>query len=85
METLRAVFLGKDYKLKRTGRFANLRVDEVTQAVRLANQITLRILHWPEDNDPSHSGVFGYTSADLAIGLAISNIVSADKVYPGLA
>lgn len=41
---------------------AVLKVGEVLEHVRNAEVRTLKVVHLTEENDPSHSGVFGYSA-----------------------
>jgi hypothetical protein len=63
---IRRVLAAKGLTLRRTGRFAVLQVGEVLDFVRTEapDSRDLQILHEPEPDDPSHSGIFG-----LGLGL----------------
>lgn len=58
---IRKVLSSKGLTLRKSGKIAVLLVGEVIQYVRTEapDSRTLKILHEPETNDPSHSGIFG--------------------------
>lgn len=70
---IRRVLAAKGLTLRRTGRIAILRVGEVLDFVRTEapDSRNLQILHEPEQDDPSHSGIFG-------LGLGPENDLIAD-------
>lgn len=45
----------------------------------------VRVDHLPLDDDRSHSGVFGYTADDLAVAVAIKELVSRESVHSAVA
>jgi len=61
---LRDVF-GKRFEIRRSGRFAELRVGDVIRDVCRSEQVKLRVMHTPEPDepgrcgDPSHAQIFG--------------------------
>ncbi len=79
---IRQALLAKQYKLRRNGRFAVLNVGQAKQKVRTGAGKEVRILHWPKDNDTSHSGLFDYTSEDFQVALDLKSLVTARDVYP---
>ena len=64
------------------GKFAVLNVGEVIDYVREndPDNRVLDILHEPEENDPSHSGICGYSHDDYLVGDLIAEIVRG--TYP---
>ena len=78
---VRQAFVQRAYGLKRNGRFAVLNVDAARKQVKAGAGRDVRILHWPESNDPSHSGVFDYTSEDLQVALDLKSLVTSADVY----
>ena len=81
---VREAFLAKPFELKAAGRFAVLNTGQAVQCVKNGAGVDIRVIHWPEDNDPSHSGIFDYTSEDLQVALDLKSIVTTTDVYPGL-
>ena len=72
-------------KLKRVGtksKFAVLNVGKLIEYVRInsPDRRELSVLHEPEDIDPSHSGVFGFSLDDDMIADLIAQVVS--ETYP---
>ena len=81
---VRQAFEQKQYALKRDGRFAVLNVNAAQEQVKAGAGLDVRILHWPDSNDPSHSGVFDYTSEDLQVALDLKSLVTPADVYLAL-
>ena len=85
IERVRTVFHARGYRVKPTGRFAVLGVGAVKATVSETVNRTARIEHLPLDDDESHSGVFGYTADDLAVAVAIKELVRHENVHPAVA
>ena len=85
IQALREVLASK-LTLRKSAQMAVLNVGEVREHVEQEDpgSRNLEILHWPDDeyDDPSHSGIFGYTLEDLGIALLIAQKVRA--TYPAL-
>ena len=75
IDFVRQAFRDKNYSVKHNGRFALLRVKEVKNMI-------LGLRYLPSKNDPSHSGIFGYTASDRLIALKIAELVRTEDVYP---
>ncbi|MDA2933375.1 hypothetical protein MYX82_03425 [Acidobacteria bacterium AH-259-D05] len=73
---LRRVLEGKGFSLGKTAIIAVLNVDEVIDHVQQTVNRTIDVLHEPEPEDPSHSGVFGYTVEDHLIADLIAETVN---------
>lgn len=58
-----------------------LKVYEVKTVISDISPSPFKIEHLPEEHDPSHSGIFGYTASDEFISLAIKDLVRAEDVY----
>ena len=84
MPRLRTGFLTRGYRLRGGGRFAVLSVGLTKTAVRQALGHSLRIDHLPLDDDPSHSGIHGYTSDDFAVAVELKALLSTDAVHPAV-
>ena len=82
---IREMFQTKGYSLKPSGRFAVLNVGAVKAAVSDKVDGEARVEHLPLDDDGSHSGVFGYTARDLAVAVAIKELVNPERVRPAVA
>lgn len=82
IDCVRRAFLDKDYTIRPNGRFAVLRVGEVKAAISDLSPRPARIEHLPEEDDPSHCGVFGYTASDELIALEITRLVCAKDLHP---
>ncbi|MCE2540565.1 MAG: hypothetical protein J4G16_09285 [Acidobacteria bacterium] len=84
IERVRNAFQAKGYRLGRNGRFAALTVGAVKTAVSETVDGPVRIEHLPVDADDSHSGIFGYTTDDLAVAVSIKALVSHESVFPAV-
>ena len=85
IECVREAFHTKGYSLKPTGRFAVLNVGEMKTAILDKVDGDVHIKHLPLADDASHSGIFGYTATDLAVAVAIKELVNLGNVHPTLA
>lgn len=85
VEGIRAVFSEKGYRVSRNGRFAALNVGEVKTAVEEATGRAVSVDYLPLVDDPSHSGIRGYTSDDLAIAVELANLLTLQYVHPAIA
>ena len=81
VESVRNAFRAKDFSLSPNGRFAVLNVGTIKSAISGAVADTARVEHLPVDNDESHSGVLGYTPDDLAVAVAIRELVGRENMY----
>ena len=81
IDRVRNAFRKKNYRIKPSGRFALLKVCEVKAVISDLGPSPFKIKHLPEENDPSHSGIFGYTPSDELVTLAIKDLVRAEDVY----
>jgi hypothetical protein len=61
---VRRCFVEKGFRTASTGIFAVLKVERVVSHVFIVSGHKLRAVHRPEDRDPSHSGLLGYTYSD---------------------
>lgn len=84
IQCLREVFRAKGYTLRKNGRFAVLNVGRSIQAVETSVGYGIAFRHWPEENNESHSGIFGYTHDDLAVALELRSVVAEDDIYPAV-
>ena len=84
VERVREAFQNKNYQLKRDGRFAVLNVSAAKTAVSGATGHSLRINHIPFSDDPSHSGILGYASDDLAVAVELAALLTPQDVHPAV-
>lgn len=75
---IRRILGSKFRKLPASGRIAVLNVGDTRSHVsnNTPDQRMLDILHEPEVNDPSHSGIYGLEAEDFFIGELIAETVS---------
>ena len=71
----------KNYRLRPAGRLAVFGVVTAKRAVREGVGKELRIDHRPLENDPSHAGIHGYASDDLAVAVELKALVGREDVY----
>lgn len=84
VDRVRTVFQARGYRVKPHGRFAVVRVGAAKAAVSETVERAARVEHLPLDDDESHSGVFGYTADDLAVAVALRDLVNRENVHPAV-
>ena len=84
VDMVKAVFRSKGYSVRPNGRFAVLGVGAAKTAVHLGVGKELRIESMPLPNDPSHSGILGYTADDLAVSVELKAQLDAQSVHSGV-
>lgn len=83
---VRQVFLDKGYDIKVGGRFVSLQVNKVKKVISGYSHLSVRIIHKPSKDDPSHCGVFGFSghaSTDELIALKIARLAHAEDMHQG--
>ncbi|MXW82783.1 MAG: hypothetical protein F4246_08985 [Rhodothermaceae bacterium] len=86
IDRVRQVFIDKGYRIKVKGRFASFQVRMVIEIISSHSRMSAKIIHKPEELDPSHCGVIGYTghsTTDKLIALKIAKLARAGDMYPG--
>ncbi len=81
---VRQALIDKGYKIRKGGRFAVLNVGLARNTVLSDVKKPIRIRHWPEDDDPSHSGIFDYAADDLQVALELRSLITPNDVYPAV-
>jgi hypothetical protein len=81
VERVREVFHSKGFTLRPNGRFAVLNVEAARTAVHEAVGRTLNIDHLPLSDDPSHSGILGYSSEDLAVAVELAALITPQDIH----
>lgn len=81
LERVRDAFAEKGYALRPNGRFAVLNVEALIEKVKLRD---VRVLHWPDGGDQSHSGIFNYSSDDLQVALDLQSLLMPGEVFPAV-
>ena len=79
---VRETFRRKGYGVRKNGRFAVLNIGTAKSAVRGSLDRLLRVEYMPLDDDPSHSGIVGFTTDDLDIAVELRAQLRAADVYP---
>ena len=81
---VRKIFLDKGYGIRVNGRFVKLQVGKVLSAILESGSSLARVEHLPENDDPSHCGIFGYAANDLYVAGIIAYMIHVENdVYPG--
>lgn len=78
MAEVRRCFQEKGFRTASTGIFAVLNVGQIVSHVFDVSGHKLRAVHKPEDKDPSHSGLLGYTYSnedDLVADLIAEKVI----------
>ena len=83
-DNVRAAFQAKEYHVRPNGRFAVRNVGAAKHVVFEAAATHLRVLHWPEDKDPSHSGIFDFPENAQAAALELAVLARQNEVYPAI-
>ena len=73
------VALGKKLELKPKGRFARLRVETVKTRLQGA-----KVKHLPEDEDPSHAGIYIAWQNNRETTLELANMIESSDIFPAL-
>ena len=81
---VREAFRAKGYQLRPNGRFAVMPVGQAARTVASALDKAIAFMHWPEDGDDSHAGIFGYGPDDLAVALELKNLVRPEDVFAAI-
>lgn len=81
VERVQEVFHSKGFTLRPNGRFAVLNVEAAKTAVHEAVRLTLNIDHLPLSDDPSHAGILGYSSEDLAVSVELAALITPQDIH----
>lgn len=86
VECVREAFRQKGYEIKKTGRFAVLRVGAAAAAVTAETGQPSSVEHKPLEDDASHAGLVGYTAAkNFAVAALLRALVKEEgEVHPGV-
>ncbi len=79
---VRETFEQKGFTVRPNGRFAVINVGAAKAIATECFQGPLSIEHVPLADDPSHSGIVGYTANDLAVAAALAVLVTPLNVHP---
>ena len=86
MQEIRTTLMRKGRKIGAQSKFAVLNVGELKEYVgkKSVDGSVLSVLHEPEENDPSHSGIYGVSVDDFLIAEIIAEFVREEMTFPGL-
>ena len=83
VDAMREVF-GATFNLRRNGCFAVLNVGDVTRRIQDTTNRSVRAEHLPNDDNPSHAGLVGYSHDDTEVARAIAEMVQQDDLHPAV-
>lgn len=82
IEFVRQAFRKKKFGVSSNGKFVSLQVGKVKEVIVRNSDLPAEITHLPdEENDPSHSGIFGYTASDELIFTEIAELAHAKDMH----
>lgn len=73
------VVLRKKLTIKRKGQLAQLNVSDARCAARAAGYGNVNIEERPENGDPSHAGIVGYSHAQLDVAAVLQSLVRPER------
>ena len=85
VECVRRAFRTKNYSVRGNGRFVTFNVAAAKSAALAVSGSELFFTHLPCDDDPSHSGIFGYPDDDLEIATELKVLITDEDVFQAVA
>ena len=83
ISSVRQALTGKGFRVRANGAFAILNVGGATSTVRKTRNLAISFISLGESHDPSHTGIFGYTTDDTDTAATLAHL--AGEVYSALA
>ena len=83
VDAMRGVF-GATFNLRRSGRFVVLNVGSVTRRIQETTGRSVRAEHLPNDDNPSHAGLVGYSHDDTEVARTIAETVRRADLHPAI-
>ncbi len=83
IDFVRQAFKKKKYEVRPNGKFVSLQVGKVKEVILRNGHLPVKIIHFDEEDDPSHGGVYGYTASDELISTEIAELAHAEDMHPG--
>lgn len=83
IDCVRQAFRNKEFGVSPNGKFVSLQVGKVKEVILRNGLPPAKIVHLPENNDPSHSGIYGYTASDELVSTEIAELAHAEDMHPG--
>ena len=84
IDNVRNAFARKGFGVRPNGLFAVLNVDAAKSAAFECSQMDLCINHMPYSDDPSHSGISGYSSDELLVAVTFASLITLGDVHPAV-
>ena len=72
----------KGFQIRRTASFAVLNVGAAVVRCKDARDIAIQFVALGEAQDPSHTGIYGYTTENAAVASLLATLVAPNEVYP---
>ncbi len=72
----------KGFRVRPTASFAVLNVGIATAACRNNLGLDIRFIVLGESHDPSHAGIYGYTTRNAAAAALLAMSVDSNEIYP---
>ncbi len=79
---VRQALTDKGFQVRPTAYFAALNVGVAVAVCKNALNLDIQILTLGESQDPSHTGIYGYSPEDTAAAAVLARSVSTNEVYP---
>ena len=84
IDKIREAFRSKGCRLRASGRFVILGIEEINLIGIEKARCSLHVKHLPLEDDRSHAGIFGYTADDLEVAAEIRALVGQSDVCPAV-
>ncbi len=82
VDSVRRALTAKGFRVAGTSSFAVLNVGRAVAEFRDVLGISIRIIALGENNDPSHTGIYGYAAHNVAGAALLAALVGPDDVHP---
>lgn len=82
LDCVREAFQKKGFSTSKRGRYVILKVSKIKSLLSIFSSEECRVEHLPSENDPSHSGIFGYSESDKTIALRIAELATLADMHP---
>ena len=83
IDCIRLTFREKEFRISHNDRFVSLQVGKLKDVIQLSSNLSPRVTHLPQKDDPSHCGVYGYTASDELIPAEIARLIKLEDVHLG--
>ena len=84
LDGVRQALAGKGFRMSRAARFAVLNVGAAADMCRDLLDAPIRFIALGEPQDPSHTGIYGYTAHNTAVAAALAGAVASNALHPAI-